>query len=239
MINLFRRIRQDLLRENKLSVYLIYGIGEVILVIIGIFIALQIDSWNGDRKLRQLERTLLSDIRNNLIASRTNLMSNIVYNKMTLSNYEQILIHIKEGLPYAISLDSAFSYISYWSDPKFTYTAYETIKTLGLDIIQNDSLKDYITEIYEQLFPFIIDEFKGEWELHQSLTLPFIAQHIQYINTDVARPNNFKDLAKNDEFHNLMGLKMITRKSSIQLAQEAQVKLDSLILMIDRELSIK
>lgn len=225
-----------MLARNKNNVYMIYALGELVLVVFGILIALQIDTWNEGRKLRQLESILLSDIRDNLVASRSNLSSNIAYNEMTLYNYNKILIHIREGLPYANSLDTAFSYISYWSEPTFTYTAYETIKALGLDIIQNDSLKNFITEIYEQHFPFLMEEFKGEWELHQSLVLPFIAHNIQYINAEVARPNNFKDLEANDEFQNLMGLKMITREFSVQLARMTQKKVDSLILMIDQEL---
>ena len=50
MIKFFRRIRQKLLSENKLSKYLLYAIGEIILVVIGILIALQINNWNEDRK---------------------------------------------------------------------------------------------------------------------------------------------------------------------------------------------
>jgi len=52
MIKFFKKIRQQLLTENKLSKYLIYAIGEIILVVIGILIALQINNWNkGNYKL--------------------------------------------------------------------------------------------------------------------------------------------------------------------------------------------
>mgnify|MGYP001591841413 CR=1 FL=1 len=50
MIKFFRRIRQGLLSENKFSKYLLYAIGEIILVVIGILIALQINNWNEKRK---------------------------------------------------------------------------------------------------------------------------------------------------------------------------------------------
>ena len=50
MIKLFRKIRQKLLAENKISKYLIYAIGEIILVVIGILIALQINNWNESNK---------------------------------------------------------------------------------------------------------------------------------------------------------------------------------------------
>jgi hypothetical protein len=46
MTNFFRRIRQNILAENRLMKYLIYAIGEILLVVIGIIIALQINTWN-------------------------------------------------------------------------------------------------------------------------------------------------------------------------------------------------
>jgi hypothetical protein len=62
MIKLFRKIRQRLLTENlpgrqagRLGKYLIYAIGEIILVVIGILIALQINNWNEENKLNDKE----------------------------------------------------------------------------------------------------------------------------------------------------------------------------------------
>ncbi len=49
MIKIFRHIRQRLLIENKTSKYLLYAIGEIVLVVIGILIALQLNEWNGER----------------------------------------------------------------------------------------------------------------------------------------------------------------------------------------------
>ncbi|NNF86407.1 MAG: hypothetical protein HKO48_02830, partial [Nitrosopumilus sp.] len=50
MIKFFRRIRKDLMETGKTSKYLKYAIGEIILVVIGILIALQINNWNENRK---------------------------------------------------------------------------------------------------------------------------------------------------------------------------------------------
>ncbi|WP_432277879.1 DUF6090 family protein [Microcosmobacter mediterraneus] len=52
MITFFRRLRQKLLSENKFSKYLMYAIGEIILVVIGILIALQVNNWNEKRKAK-------------------------------------------------------------------------------------------------------------------------------------------------------------------------------------------
>ena len=210
---------------------------DTLVVIVGVLIAFTLNDWNENRKLKDLESELLIDIRDNLLASKTNLSNTIVYNKKTMDYYQQILDHIKADLPYNTALDTAFSNISYWSDPQFTYTAYETLKSKGLDIIQNDSIKYTITQIYEQYFPFLMSEFNAEWEVYQSLVLPFVSKNILYINGETARPNNFNELKTNNEFHNIMGLKMNMRKYLIQFAEEANNELNSLIAMIDQELS--
>jgi hypothetical protein len=67
MIKLFRNIRQNLLAEGKkTSRYLKYAIGEIILVVIGILIALSINNWNENRKEHLLEKRYLSDLRTDL-----------------------------------------------------------------------------------------------------------------------------------------------------------------------------
>ncbi|WP_420868327.1 hypothetical protein [Aestuariivivens sediminis] len=58
---MFGRIRRKLLEESNLKKYLIYAIGEILLIIIGILIALQIDKLNDESKLK---RTLISDLKN-------------------------------------------------------------------------------------------------------------------------------------------------------------------------------
>jgi len=66
MIKFFRKIRQRLLTENKFSKYLLYAIGEIILVVIGILIALQINNWNEVRKTEQRLNNFLTEIQNDL-----------------------------------------------------------------------------------------------------------------------------------------------------------------------------
>src|SRR5210317_1401641 len=70
MIKFFRKIRQKLLMENKTSKYLKYAIGEIILVVIGILIALQINNWNTDRininRVKQYAKSLVQDLENDI-----------------------------------------------------------------------------------------------------------------------------------------------------------------------------
>ncbi|MRH99645.1 hypothetical protein GH721_03775 [Kriegella sp. EG-1] len=80
MIKFFRHIRQRLLSENKFSKYLLYAVGEIVLVVIGILIALSINNWNENRKL----------------------------NEKREKYYQQVIIDLKNDKEYAVSLKSAF-----------------------------------------------------------------------------------------------------------------------------------
>lgn len=66
MIVFFRRFRKRLAAENKPIQYLRYAIGEIVLVVIGILIALQIHNWNETKTLTKKEITILKEIKKNL-----------------------------------------------------------------------------------------------------------------------------------------------------------------------------
>ncbi|MEO0340174.1 MAG: DUF6090 family protein [Bacteroidota bacterium] len=68
MIKFFRRIRQKLVSENKFSKYLIYAFGEIVLVVIGILIALQINNWSQAKSDKEKFMTLLEELAVDLVA---------------------------------------------------------------------------------------------------------------------------------------------------------------------------
>lgn len=75
MINFFRRIRQKLLSQNKVSNYLIYAIGEILLVVLGILIALNINNANEKRKNQEKIATILKEIQADLVTDITESVS--------------------------------------------------------------------------------------------------------------------------------------------------------------------
>lgn len=69
MIKFFRKIRQNLLMENKTSKYFTYAIGEIILVVIGILIALQVSNWNENRKTQNQIAETINNLEKDLVAN--------------------------------------------------------------------------------------------------------------------------------------------------------------------------
>ena len=91
MIKFFRKIRQKLLSENKFSKYLIYAIGEIILVVIGILIALQINIWNSKRLENKEERNVLINLKKDFQQNQVSLESVISDNEKYLKSDLNIL----------------------------------------------------------------------------------------------------------------------------------------------------
>ena len=83
MIKFFRKIRQKLLTENKFSKYLLYAIGEIFLVVIGILIALQINNWNERQKNIISRNELLNAVHKECIINKEKL--NFIKEQLTKS----------------------------------------------------------------------------------------------------------------------------------------------------------
>lgn len=93
MIKFFRKIRQKLIIDNRFGNYLLYAIGEIILVVIGILIALQINNWNEEQKTNKWESRFLVDLRNELTTDYMQLTD--VYNmQMKKGNACRIVLEL-------------------------------------------------------------------------------------------------------------------------------------------------
>ena len=99
MIKFFRSLRQKLLSDGKTGDYLKYAFGEIILVVIGILIALQINNWNENRKSKVQARIWRKEIIEDLRSTQRNLTWRIDY-------YKQALAFAESTLPGLLSQDS-------------------------------------------------------------------------------------------------------------------------------------
>ena len=128
MIKFFRRIRQQLLTENKFSKYLIYAIGEIILVMIGILLALQVNNWNENRKLdnrrQEYYGQLLDDLNSDIIFAQNTIEDFGNY----IIDYEAYLDSYKNNVLQPIQVYEQLSKLPLVSQP-FTFNT-STIETL-------------------------------------------------------------------------------------------------------------
>jgi len=148
MIKFFRRIRQSLLSENKFSKYLIYAIGEIVLVVIGILIALQINTWNENQKLKKEERQVLINFQQSLQNDLTNLgIRTQIHNRSDFS-IGVILDHLENDKAYDGSLKVHFGQTNATPEIIINTSTFEALKSNNLNLISNENLRQSITDFY-------------------------------------------------------------------------------------------
>jgi hypothetical protein len=242
MIKFFRKIRYDLMEKNKTGKYLKYAIGEIILVVIGILIALQINNWNENRKTQLVELELLENIQADLIESKGSIDDMVIVNSEQIDMYKKLLYYVRTDLPETKELARTFGSIPTWNTPYLYYSAYETLKTKGVDLVQNDSLKKQIIDIYDNEYAFLIGDWdRWEWNINQTISMPFYTKHFQRdsLNLSHAKPNNFEELKDNEEFSNIISLLLFTRTKGVREGKRIALKIDELTTSIDKELDYR
>ena len=95
MISLLRKIRKRLITEGSFSSYLLYAIGEILLVVVGILIALQINNWNEQRKLNVNEQALLQQLLTDLEKDAQILKESIPILEQKNKTYQQLYYETK------------------------------------------------------------------------------------------------------------------------------------------------
>ncbi|HAT63664.1 MAG TPA: hypothetical protein DCS66_03545 [Flavobacteriaceae bacterium] len=148
MIKFFRKIRQKLLSENKFSKYLLYAIGEIVLVVIGILIALQINNWNESRKQEVEQIKLLQNFKNSIVSDIES-FDHYIEEYGTIHNSINIIQnHLNDDLPFSTSLNFHFlNSTAYWAQ-RIDQGVFSTLSSTDLSIISNDSLKKEIVSYY-------------------------------------------------------------------------------------------
>lgn len=205
MIKFFRKIRQQLLTENKFSKYLIYAIGEIILVVIGILIALSINNWNEQSKESKLELEILIGLSNDLANNNVKIASMISSDSSIISGNQHLLTLLKDNdSHYNDSFEVSFGRINRY-DVFFPQSmAYESLKSKGFHTIKNDSLRTYIIELYDETY-FINSHVR---ELKSKLYTGSVEMMNKRLFTtkDINHkvPNNFNELKKDTEFINTL-----------------------------------
>jgi hypothetical protein len=239
MLRFFRQIRQRLLSDNQFGKYLLYAIGEILLVVIGILIAFQVDNWNELRKEQQIELSLLEELRSDLKFSKQDLEDVNRTNKEYLDAYYLIYNSIENDLAYNSALDTAFSYLDVWGQPYLSTMTYETIKTKGIDMIENDSLKKHIVEVYNLHIQSLEEDMvEWEWSFNQNTTQRMMVGNVRrgVHKNRMARPNDFEALKKDDEFRNFLSILINVREDNIEYTKWTHKAIEKLIAHIDDEL---
>jgi len=253
MIRFFRTLRQRLLAENPTSRYLLYAIGEIILVVIGILIALQVNTWKEETELRKEERLLLTNLKADFEVRREELLEFDTYYNLEIDAIGTLLplFHSSDPLPKEQVLDSLLSY----SENAYTFNnSFQLLDLLfntgRIDLIGNEQLKNHLLK-----WPFLVEETLEEqrylMEIDIRLGYPVADQFIA--QSDLSRyftfrgygsekfaskmPKDYAGLFRSSLYENYLSRRLQT----IRIMKSDRLRLievsNEILTLIDAELS--
>jgi hypothetical protein len=149
VVKFFRHIRQRLLRENKFSKYLLYAIGEIVLVVIGILIALQINNWNEAIKDHAYEVKMLSEIVKSLKADQLNLQADIDDYTILNNTVDHFTILARDRAIFHDSMYQDLWKLNIGKYLQFNRGPYDALKSSGIDRISNDSIRNHLINFFD------------------------------------------------------------------------------------------
>jgi hypothetical protein len=155
MIKFFRKIRYDLMNQNKTTKYFKYAIGEIVLVVIGILIALSINNWNQQRLNVKKEYRFLLEIQENLNEDIKNINDILTFNKAKLEAIDaafNFMSQMGENPKLGKDFSSLLPIITNYSLFSSTKVAFNNITSTGnIDILRSDELRKNISTYYSNL----------------------------------------------------------------------------------------
>jgi len=238
MIKFFRKIRQKMLTENKFSKYLMYAIGEIILVVVGILIALSINNNNDNKRIVEYEKGLLKEMTANLQRDLIDLKFSINKNKNILKANRIVLQYLEDPTIQQDSINYYFANIQGNAVFGKNTSAYESLKTVGFRMTQNKLLREHIANLYTDTYDYIrYLELNRDEKYQIEQVVPQINRHIiiDSIKYD-AHPINLSDLSKNQEFKEILKFNCSIKSEIITVYEIIQKQTYELLNEINDEL---
>ena len=161
MIKFFRKIRQNLLMENKTGTYFKYAIGEIVLVVIGILIALSINNWNEGRKNDIAEKEFIKGIHNDLTQDKeyiklvlTKIKPKIVAFNILNDNNSKIFIDHKNQID---SLLQKYLFVGQRTFYPISGTYESAVSGNKINTYKNKNISRSIIKLYNSIYSRLLD----------------------------------------------------------------------------------
>jgi hypothetical protein len=241
MIKFFRKIRQNLLDENKTGKYFKYAIGEIALVVIGILIALSLNNWNNNKKDLAYETKALQEIYKGLQLDHSALDIFINDTEKGIQSITVLDSLLQKDMPtYNKALDTLFGAVYGFRFYSIEKANYEDLKTNSLNLVKNDALRQQLIIVFESEYSKNEKNYNSEIWVNDLLRPYYLENFQNLVFSKTATPINYELLYENSYYKNLVNyrlsfLKIILEKSFKTMKHE----METLMRLIEGYIDVK
>ncbi|MEO1033291.1 MAG: DUF6090 family protein [Bacteroidota bacterium] len=245
MIKFFRKIRQQLLAENRFRKYLLYAIGEIALVMIGILLAFQVNNWQAKRTRAVKELSYLKDIKSNLSDDIKAIDRVVEFNKTK-----------------SLLADSMFYTLDRYSDPEiympkiirymYTLTVYDVfepnriafdnmVAAENVNLITNGNLRSRLSQYYKKEFNTTTQENVKQRARQLGDYVAIAAFNKQSIKSLVNYNSSLMDISeveihKDSKVYAYLFSMLMTTQSHTEILMETHKDIEELIELINQQI---
>ncbi len=233
-MRLFRKVRNQLLANGKFRKYVLYAIGEIALVVIGILIALQINNWNANRIIRKSEINSYLNIKDRLLDDRNDVEGNMYFNSDYLKQFKYAVKIIEQNDVSKLDTLAAISVnLTQYSDFNKKGNIYETLVNSGeLKLLSNTQIVESIRELEEKF------NYMNRMEnIHYDVVLNYaamgISDNFKFYTGEVQTPEKLY----NFEFQNLILLLLGIMEEKEMVYRSTLDEIDKVTKLISEEVN--
>lgn len=232
-MKLFRGFRQQLIHEKNIKKYLLYAIGEILLVMIGILLAFQVDNWNDDREKKIEETRTYENIREQILGDKAHIQGQLDYNNFFLVQFEYgRKIIMENDRAQMDTLASLIPNLTKYSDYDREGNIYETLVNSGkIQLLHNQEIVNHI-RLLEQRYNYINRMENIHYDVMIGYAAPGITPVINFSTTEIVMPER----VFSNEFQNLIFLLVEIMNEKENTYKTAINEIETILGLIDEEL---
>ncbi len=237
MLYFFRRLRRKLIQEGKLRRYLFYAVGEILLVMVGILLALQVNNWNQRKRNSIKEQIILNELKENLQSNIRQFHSNITWEENRIEGIIRVLDFLRSKGTWNDTIAEDIRWLRLREEFLISTSAYQSLNSNGFDLISSDSIRKEIIRLFDVTYAISTDRVT-------EFSMEMFSVRDQYYNsffkwdpeTKRIELNSNESLFDTKEIENMFSHLLFYKEYVIQFNEEAISETAMLIQLLEAEL---
>jgi len=180
-----------------------YAIGEILLIVAGVTIALAANSWYQDRLERREELQVLEQLKQALDVDLEHLETRYAIEKQIHQNVIALAEHMDNGEPYDSSIAPYFRSVRRWVGVRSNSAPYEALKSTGFDLISSESLRLKLIFYYENQFPRVLGAYLNDRSFTIERIEPYYLENFRQTEPGIFVPDDYRRLRDDKYFWNI------------------------------------
>ena len=237
MVQFFRNIRRRLIESGRVRRYLAYASGEILLVVIGILIAMQINNWNEDRKLSLALDSSLWEVREDLIQDTMELNRMIIIRKIDFEAQKKVIAVLEGSQPLTNTLYADLARVMLRRNVTLIRNGFDLINEIGLSKLSNISLRNALVVYYNKNQVDVANEVSDDNYEFENVWLPYVREHFREWDFDeIAIPVEDSFILKDTYLLTTLKTNMNNLNGTLNALETAYSSASRLIQSIEAEI---